>query len=72
MQKVQISCYGREIIIDSDQVKLHEKKWALVQEGVRLGKLSEVGSYASKDSIANCEKIIRINRRIRKNVQFTK
>mgnify|MGYP007091129396 CR=1 FL=1 len=76
MQKVQIFCHGKNIIVDEDQVKKHIRKEALVAEALRLQTLLKGQISFSDKCLYNTElnsvmgKIIRINRTIRQNVQF--
>jgi hypothetical protein len=51
--------------VDSDQVKLHEKKMELVRKALEV---KAKGDIAAEMEIAG--KIITLNRRIRKNVSF--
>jgi hypothetical protein len=55
--KVLVKLYNKNCLIDSDQIKLHQEKDALVQDTIKNG-------------TDNSAKIIRLNRKIRKNVMF--
>ena len=68
MTKVQMSCYGTTIIVDQDQVKLHEQKWKLVQASIAAQKLNPTSDVL----FINNRSISAINKKIRKNVQFVK
>lgn len=66
MNKVQIKLGNREALVDEDQVKLVLKKQELVKQIVALDK----DSRKSVECINLTNKIISLNRRIRKNVIF--
>lgn len=66
MTKVEMSCYGTTIIVDQDQVKLHERKWKLVQSSMAAQKLNTTSDVL----FTNSRSISTINKKIRKNVQF--
>lgn len=72
MQKVQMTVHGREALVDADMVELMTKKAALVKAAVDLkdvaSTMSAAAHLAATDAIV--KQIIRLNRRIRKNVQF--
>ena len=72
MQKVQMTIHGREALVDADMVALMTKKAALVKAAVDLkdvaGTMSAAEHLAATDAIV--KQIIRLNRRIRQNVQF--
>ena len=75
MQKVQMTVGGREALVDADMVKLMTKKAELVAGAGRLqGVMNAVPTIAQpilqKQLQEIMGKIIRLNRRIRKNVQF--
>lgn len=58
MNKIQIVYFGKNVLVDEDQVNLLKRKEMLVAEA-KVSPSVEVSS-----------KIIRLNRRIRKNVIF--
>jgi hypothetical protein len=74
MQKVQITVFGRVALVDEDMVKKMLKKEALVNECSALREIIEldpsrkVELFAAQTFLA--KKIIRLNRTIRRNVQF--
>lgn len=72
MQKVQMTIHGREALVDADMVKLMTKKAELVKAAVDLKDVADTMSaaehLAATDAIV--KQIIRLNRRIRQNVQF--
>ena len=72
MQKVQMTVHGREALVDADMVKLMTKKAELVAAAAKLresaGNMTAAEHLAVLDEVVG--KIIRLNRRIRKNVQF--
>lgn len=75
MQKVQMIIGGREALVDADMVKPMTKKAELVAAAGRLqGVMNAVPREAEPILQAQLQeimgKIIRMNRRIRKNVQF--
>lgn len=72
MQKVQMTVHGREALVDADMVGLMTKKADLVKAAVDLKNVANTMSaaehLAATDAIV--KQIIRLNRRIRQNVQF--
>lgn len=72
MQKVQMTVHGREALVDADMVVLMTKKAELVKAAVDLkdvvNTMSAAEHLAATDAIV--KQIIRLNRRIRQNVQF--
>ena len=72
MQKVQMTVHGREALVDADMVGLMTKKAELVKAAVDLkdvaNTMSAAEHLAATDAIV--KQIIRLNRRIRQNVQF--
>ena len=72
MQKVQMTVHGREALVDADMVGLITKKAELVKAAVDLkdvaNTMSAAEHLAATDAIV--KQIIRLNRRIRQNVQF--
>lgn len=72
MNKVQITISGKQALVDADQVKLLLKKEALVAQALSLQKRAN-SMTAYEHMVAAGEitgQIIKLNRRIRKNVQF--
>ena len=72
MNKVEITLHGRQAMVDADQVKILMKKEALVAEALSLQKRANTMSAYEHMMEAGkiTGQIIRLNRRIRKNVQF--
>jgi len=76
MNKVQMVIHGCQALVDSDQVKKHIEKQFLVSNSLRIQKMlkSETDQVCRNillDDLKNyTSKIIRLNRTIRKNVQF--
>lgn len=73
MTKVEIACYDRRILVDTDQVKLHQRKDAILSEVSRLQQSSDFDFLDSPTRNRVLElsyEIIKLNRRIRKNVRF--
>lgn len=74
MQKVQITVFGRVALVDQDMVKKMFKKEALVNECSALRELGDANPEMQKELLEQqreiAAKIIRLNRTIRKNVQF--
>jgi hypothetical protein len=77
MQKVQIQIFGKDALVDSDQVKFLLSKELIVKEAQRLEQLiatlragcpQRAAALAQLENVAR--QIICLNRRIRKNVQF--
>jgi hypothetical protein len=72
MQKVQMTVHGMQALVDADMVKLMTKKEALVKAASAIQQAADTMSaaehLAAMDAIV--KQIIRINRRIRQNVQF--
>lgn len=66
MNKVQIKLGNHEVLVDEDQVKLVLKKQELVKQIVAWDK----DSRNSVECVKLTNKIISLNRRIRKNVIF--
>lgn len=65
--RVQINAYGGLIEVDSDQVKMHLKKYACVQLAYSL---RDDNSYEAKQKVEKAMKYIgNVNRRIRRTVQ---
>jgi hypothetical protein len=80
MNKVEITISGRRALVDDDQVKLHVQKQKLIVDAAVIttwllsdnkAKPTEIFDENERLSEIGME-IIRINRRIRKNVQFIK
>lgn len=68
MQKVQITVRGMQALVDPDMVAPMKRKEALVNTAMTLQKL---GTPEAKEELMSVMgKIIRLNRRIRQNVQF--
>lgn len=75
MQKVQMTVGGREALVDADMVSKMKRKADLVAAAGRLqGVMNAVPREAEPILQAHLQKImgkiIRLNRSIRKNVQF--
>jgi len=75
MEKVQIVIAGRQALVDADQVTKHSKKNTLVAGALRLQSVmnavpSNAEPILQKQLQEIASKIIRLNRSIRKNVQF--
>ena len=75
MQKVQMVIAGRQALVDSDQVAKHTKKNKLVEGALALQKVMnavprEAEPILQQELQEIVSKIIRLNRTIRKNVQF--
>lgn len=72
MQKVQMVIHGRKALVDADMVKLLTKKAELVAAASKLQQSASGMTAAEHVAAMNnvMGKIIRINRRIRPNVQF--
>ena len=75
MQKVQMVIAGRQALVDEDMVKLMTKKQELVASAGRLQAVmnavpSEAEPILQKQLQEVMGKIIRLNKRIRKNVIF--
>ena len=75
MQKVQMLIGGMEALVDADMVKLMTKKQELVRGAMSLqhvlGSVPTIAQPILQDQLDKIMgKIIRLNRRIRKNVQF--
>ena len=75
MEKVQITVFGKQALVDQDMVKKMLKKSELVAGAARLqAVMNAVPSIAEpilqKQLQETIGKIIRLNRSIRKNVQF--
>ncbi len=73
MQKVQMTAYGKQILVDADQIKLHEKKQVAVNAVTYLnnqakGRKLNAAEWALIDK--HMGTIQRLNRKIRQNVQF--
>lgn len=71
--KVQIQLHGKTALVDSDQVKMLKQKESLVGEATALqfDPTSNVKNSLKYLRIAEImSKIINLNRRIRKNVQY--
>jgi hypothetical protein len=62
--KVQITYFGKQALVDSDQVKFLFRKDALVKEAMDLGK-----EYPETLSLI-LKEIKKLNRKIRQNVFF--
>lgn len=72
MQKVQMVIAGRQALVDEDMVKLMTKKQVLVRKAMEIKALGNTMSAQAHLDLT-CEvmgKIIRLNKRIRKNVIF--
>ena len=76
MEKVQIAISGRQVLVDADMVTKMLKKDALVQASLRIVRTLTDAIPCDSTKILqaqldeNGRKIIRLNRTIRKNVQF--
>lgn len=72
MNKVQITISGKQALVDADQVKLLLKKEALVAKAQILQKRANtmIAHEHMMQASEICAQIIKLNRRIRKNVQF--
>lgn len=77
MNKVQIQLYGRTALVDEDQVSTLKRKESLISESVLISELFDVNKMTPQEIFDANEKlseiggkIIRLNRRIRKNVKF--
>ena len=75
MQKVQMVIAGRQALVDSDQVAKHTKKNKLVEGALALQKVMNAVPREAEPILQQqlqeiVSKIIRLNRTIRKNVQF--
>jgi len=77
MNKIQISAYGRQILVDEDQVAYHIKKSELVNNSIIVQKDIEYLDHHSIQFMLNMEKltsnnrkICNLNKKIRQNVQF--
>lgn len=76
MQKVQITIHGKQALVDADQVKKHVEKQFCVARAVELQNMvkSETDPVCKKilqsDLNDLASRIIKLNRSIRKNVQF--
>ena len=72
MQKVQMTVHGREALVDADMVNLMTKKQELVRRAMEIKTLgSTMSAQAHLDMTDEVVgKIIRLNKRIRKNVIF--
>lgn len=77
MNKVQLTCYNRQILVDVDQVKYHIMKSTLVESSVAAQNASkdiDPNSPLGRDNIALLSSYARqiqsLNKKIRKNVQF--
>lgn len=72
MNKVQITISGKQALVDADQVKLLLKKEALVAQALSLQKrANSMTAYEHMMQAGEITgQIIKLNRRIRKNVQF--
>jgi hypothetical protein len=75
MEKVQITVFGKQALVDQDMVKKMLKKSELVAGAMRLQSVmnavpSEAEPILQKQLQEIVGKIIRLNRSIRKNVQF--
>ncbi len=72
MNKVTMQAYGKTIIVDEDQVKFHEKKYATV---LQASKIQKIGYERELTSVEWAELnrlmgiIQRLNRKIRQNVR---
>lgn len=66
MTKVQITYFGKQAMVDEDQVKLLLKKEYLVNKLKAMQALQE----SVEDLQKTASQIIGLNRRIRKNVVF--
>lgn len=75
MQKVQMTVGGREALVDADMVKLMTKKAELVKAAMNLQHVMDSVPTIAQPILQKqlndiAGKIIRLNRRIRQNVQF--
>lgn len=74
MQKVEMVLFGKRALVDADMVSKMERKSALVGEIQSLQKYCDadpVGhAYAKPMLMKKASQLIRLNRTIRKTVQF--
>lgn len=72
MLKVQITYFGKQALVDEDQVDMLVKKEAAVNEMVQIDKvLNTNGGVVDMVKINKLQtKIKSLNRKIRQNVQF--
>lgn len=75
MEKVQITVFGKPALVDQDMVKKMLKKSELVAGAARLQSVMNAVPSAAEPILQKqlqeiVSKIIRLNRSIRKNVQF--
>ena len=75
MQKVEMVLFGKRALVDADMVKKMTKKQELVSSAQRLQSVmnavpKEAEPILQKQLQEIMGKIIRLNRTIRKNVQF--
>ena len=66
--KTQITYQNRQVLIDSDTVKLMKRKEALVAEAMQIQGDTSIEARTRSMKIASS--IIGLNRKIRKNVIF--
>lgn len=67
MEKVQITYFGKQAMVDKDQVKKLQKKEALVKRALEL---QTAGPAHHEELLKASKSIIALNRTIRQNVQF--
>lgn len=76
MQKVQITLFGKAALVDADQVKKHVEKQLLVARVKEINAMIEAEAdgickqLLRDEAVLLASRIIRLNRTIRKNVQF--
>jgi len=75
MERVQVTIFGKQALVDQDMVKKMLKKSNLVASAARLQAVmnavpSEAEPILQKQLQDMCSKIRRLNRTIRRTVQF--
>lgn len=76
MEKVQMVISGKLALVDTDQVKKHQKKQMLVANALNLQNKMKASTDITVKALLMRElddtmgKIIRLNRTIRQNVRF--
>jgi hypothetical protein len=68
--KTQITYQNRQVLVDTDMVKLMKRKEALVTEAMQIQVRGDTSIEARARSMKIASSIIRLNRRIRQNVIF--
>ena len=69
MQKVKIVIMGKDALVDADQVGKHSRKAELMKRAMKLqAQAVDKPDHAELHDIMG--KIVRLNKTIRKNVQF--